>query len=134
LHTIKWALTREALSQFSRLDGDPDKAGEKYEAIRLRLAKFFDWRGAHFPDQLADETINRVIRKVESGETAGDRTILLGVARLVFLESLRAPGFPSTWSGGGNTALHPRKLQTRLVSKMNVLAAAWVNCRSRAVN
>ena len=51
LHTIKWALTREALSKFlSCLDGNPDKAGEKYEATRLRLVKFFDWRGAHFPD------------------------------------------------------------------------------------
>jgi DNA-directed RNA polymerase specialized sigma24 family protein len=93
IHTIKWALTREALSQFlSHLDGDPDKAGEKYEAIRLRLVKFFDWRGAHFPDQLADETINRVIRKLESGETLQEiEPYCLGVARLVFLESLRAP-------------------------------------------
>jgi hypothetical protein len=59
IHTVKWALTREALSQFlSRLDGDPDKAGEKYEATRLRLVKSFDSRGAHFPDRLADEAIN----------------------------------------------------------------------------
>jgi DNA-directed RNA polymerase specialized sigma24 family protein len=88
-------LTREALSQFlSHLDGDPDKAGEKYEAIRLRRVKFFDWRGAHFPDQLADETINRVIRKLESGEALQEIELYcLGVARLVFLESLRAPDF-----------------------------------------
>jgi len=89
----KWTLTRAALAKFlESLDSDEDRAGEKYEAIRLRLVKYFDWRGAHFPDECADETINRVIRKLDSGEPLRDvETYCLGVARMVFLETLKRP-------------------------------------------
>ena len=59
----KRTLTHVALAKFlACLYSDDDRAGEKYEAIRLRLVKYFDWRGVHFPDECADETINRVIR------------------------------------------------------------------------
>ena len=89
----KWVLTREALVRFlACLDSNVDRAGERYEEIRLRLVKFFDWRGSHLPEECADETINRVIRKLDSGENLRDiETYCLGVARLVFLESLRRP-------------------------------------------
>ncbi|MFN0085601.1 MAG: hypothetical protein ACKVX9_09455 [Blastocatellia bacterium] len=89
----QWALTREALARFlACLDADAERAGEKYEAIRLRLMKFFDWRGAHFPEECADVTINRVIRKLDGGEELQDlETYCLGVARLVFLETLKHP-------------------------------------------
>ncbi|MDX2029220.1 MAG: hypothetical protein SF339_01025 [Blastocatellia bacterium] len=89
----QWALTREALARFlAGLDADAERAGEKYEAIRLRLVKFFDWRGAHHPEDCADVTINRVIRKLDAGETLADlETYCLGVARLVFLETLKRP-------------------------------------------
>ena len=54
--------------------------------------KFFDWRGAHFPEDLADETINRVIRKIDEGETIRDvPTYCHGVARMVLLEKLKGP-------------------------------------------
>ena len=89
----KWVLTREALVRFlASPDSNVDRAGERYEEIRLRLVKFFDWRGSHFPEECADETITRVIRKLDSGENLRDiETYCLGVARLVFLESLRQP-------------------------------------------
>jgi DNA-directed RNA polymerase specialized sigma24 family protein len=86
-----WFLTGEALNRFlSRLDDNPDHAGRKYEAIRQKLVKIFDWRGARFPEECADETINRVVRKLESGQEIRDiPTYSQGVARLVFLESLK---------------------------------------------
>ena len=40
-------------------------AGEKYEEIRRRLIKIFTCRGCTCPEVLADETINRVARKVK---------------------------------------------------------------------
>src|SRR5262249_1573706 len=74
------------------LDPDSDRAGEKYEGLRLTLIKFFDWRGAHFPEECADETINRVIRKIDEGDTIRDiPTYCHGVARLVLLEKLKSP-------------------------------------------
>ena len=43
--------------------------GEEYETLRLTLVKFFDWRGARFPEECADETFNRAARKIDSAET-----------------------------------------------------------------
>lgn len=87
----EWTLTGEALDRFlSRLDSNPDHAGKKYEAIRQKLVKVFDWRGARFPEECADETINRVVRKLEYGQEIRDiPTYCQGVARLVFLEELK---------------------------------------------
>ena len=89
----EWKLSGEALVRFlACLDSDSDRAGEKYESLRLALMKFFDWRGAHFPEECADETFNRVIRKIDEGETIRDiPTYCHGVARLVLLEKLKGP-------------------------------------------
>ena len=91
---IDWKLTEEAFAKFlGCLDPDPARAGEKYEALREALVKFLDWRGALFPEELVDETFNRVTRKLEEGETIRDLpTYCHGVARLVFLQSLEQPG------------------------------------------
>ena len=89
----RWALNSVALNKFlACLDGDVERAGEQYETIRLALIKFFDWRRAHFPEDLADETLNRVMRKIDEGETLRDvPTYCLGVARFVWRESLKNP-------------------------------------------
>jgi DNA-directed RNA polymerase specialized sigma24 family protein len=89
----EWTLSEEALARFLLcLDSDSDRAGAKYESLRLMLMKFFDWRGALFPEECADETINRIIRKIDEGETIRDiPTFCYGVARLVFLERLKSP-------------------------------------------
>jgi len=89
----EWTLSGEALAGFlACLDPDSERAGEKYESLRLTLLKFFDWRGAHFPEECADETINRVIRKIHEGEPIRDiPTYCHGVARLILLEKLKGP-------------------------------------------
>jgi DNA-directed RNA polymerase specialized sigma24 family protein len=91
---IDWQLTEEGFAKFlACLDSDPARAGEKYEALREALVKILDWRGALFPEELVDETFNRVTRKLEEGETIRDLpTYCHGVARLVFLQSLEHPG------------------------------------------
>lgn len=88
-----WNLTAESFAKLlACLDPNPEKAGEKYEAIRQTLVKFFDWRGAHFPEECADETLNRVTRKIDEGEVIQDVTTYChGIARLVFLETLKSP-------------------------------------------
>ena len=84
----KWELTSEALAKFlARLNSEPERAGEKYEAIRLALVKFFDWQGAFAPEDLADDVINRVARKIDEGDELRDvPTYCHGVARMVLLE------------------------------------------------
>ena len=52
----------------------------------------FEWRGCHYPDELVDETMNRVARKVDQGEnirTDEPYRYFCGVARLVFHEVIR---------------------------------------------
>jgi DNA-directed RNA polymerase specialized sigma24 family protein len=88
-----WDLSHEAFHKLlACLDPDPNQAGEKYETLRGLLVKFFDWRGASYPEECADETFDRVARKVAEGETVRDVTnYCYGVARLVFLETLKGP-------------------------------------------
>lgn len=85
----EWVLTQAAFDGFlATLDGDRDKAGEKYEYIRVKLLKYFQWCGSDEPDIDADETINRVTRKIYEGEDVYNLTgYIYGVAKLVYAES-----------------------------------------------
>jgi RNA polymerase sigma factor (sigma-70 family) len=89
----EWVLTEEAFARLlAYLDADTEIAGEKYETAYRMLVKFFQWRGAYFPEELADETLNRVARKLEEGDEIRDFTnYCYGIARFVFLESLKRP-------------------------------------------
>jgi len=87
----RWTLTQGAFDLLlSQLDADRREAGTKYEALRRKLMKFFQWRGCSFPEDLADDTINRVARNLEAGENIRHlAAYCAGIARHVFLESLR---------------------------------------------
>ena len=89
--TARWSLTREALARLlERLGPDPETAGSAYESLRVRLVDYFDWKGAQRPEVAADETLDRIARRLEEGETiARVEAYAYGVARLVLLEHLR---------------------------------------------
>ena len=82
------ALTAEGFSKLlAYLDRDRERAGEKYEDLRRTLIKFFEWRGAPFPEDHTDETLNRVARKLDEGvEIKNLGGYCYEVARLVCLE------------------------------------------------
>lgn len=86
-------LSREALERLlALLDSDRDRAGRKYQQLRRRLVRLFEWRGARFPEDLADETIVRVARRLEEGveiRAEDPFRYFCGVAHLVFKEVLR---------------------------------------------
>jgi RNA polymerase sigma factor (sigma-70 family) len=86
-------LTREGLDTLlAALDADRERAGEKYQAIRRRLVKFFEWRRCPSPEDFADETIDRVGRRVAQGEqiqASDPGSYFYGVARNVLRESWR---------------------------------------------
>jgi RNA polymerase sigma factor (sigma-70 family) len=88
----KSGLTKEAFDKLlACLDPDRQRAGERYETIRRKLMKFFETRGGLFPEDLADETINRVARKIDQGEEIRNpESYFFGVARRVLQESWRA--------------------------------------------
>ncbi len=91
-------LTPEAFEQLLRfLNPDRDTAGRKYEAIRQRLVTIFTCRGVTHPEELADETFNRVASKVPSiaGTYVGDPALYFyGVSRKVLLEWLKKRPIP----------------------------------------
>lgn len=82
------------------LDPDRERAAKRYEEIRRRLIKFYTCRNCTAPEDLTDETINRVARKVQEGlkETyVGDTApYFYGVAHKVYLEHVkkRSPALP----------------------------------------
>jgi RNA polymerase sigma factor (sigma-70 family) len=62
----EWVLTEEALNKFlAWLHPERDQAAIKYEAIRRRLVIIFSCKGCADAEDLADETINRVIRRAQ---------------------------------------------------------------------
>jgi len=87
---IGWVLSQESLEKLLLvLDSDRDRAAQKYEAIRVRLIRLFEWRGCTSPEALADRTIDRVARRIDEGEQirAGDPALYFcGVARNVLKE------------------------------------------------
>jgi DNA-directed RNA polymerase specialized sigma24 family protein len=85
----EWVLTQAAFDGFlATLDRDREKAGEKYEYIRLKLLKYFQWCGSNAPDIDADETLNRVTRRIYEGQDVFNLTgYIYGVAKLVHTES-----------------------------------------------
>jgi DNA-directed RNA polymerase specialized sigma24 family protein len=87
----EWVLTQAAFDGFlATLDSDREKAGEKYEYIRLKLLKYFQWCGSDVPDIDADETINRVTRRIYEGQDVYNVTgYIYGVAKLVYAESVK---------------------------------------------
>jgi DNA-directed RNA polymerase specialized sigma24 family protein len=98
-----WVLTQESFEALlAWLDPNREAAGKKYEDIRIRLIKIFACRGCYEPEDLADETINRVTSKLEEIEPTfiGERArYFYGVANKVHLEYLRrkpAPPMPPT--------------------------------------
>jgi RNA polymerase sigma factor (sigma-70 family) len=60
--TKKWEDNFDALLTW--LDPDREKAGERYEHIRQALINIFSWHGCADAEDLADETISRVTKKV----------------------------------------------------------------------
>ena len=72
------------------LDADREQAGARYEDLRRTLIKFFEWRGAPFPEEHSDETFNRVARKLSEGvKIQNIGGYCYEVARLVCLEAFK---------------------------------------------
>lgn len=90
----EWTLSPSAFKRFlAWLDEGADSEGQKYLEIRERLVSFFDRKNCLRPEDLADETLNRVTRRLEEegnieSETPAKYCYI--VAKFVFMESLRA--------------------------------------------
>src|SRR5258707_4841575 len=88
-----WKLTQRAFDQLLNwLDEGRNSDGQKYLEMRERLVAYFDRKNCCDPDDLADQTLNRVGRRLEEeGITTSESPARYCyiVARFVFMESLR---------------------------------------------
>ena len=80
--------------------GTPDRArgALKYEAIRRRIIKIYQNRGCHTAEEIADETFNRVCKRVSElrSNYNGDPALYFyGVAKNVYRESIRRTAPPA---------------------------------------
>jgi RNA polymerase sigma factor (sigma-70 family) len=87
----KWSLTKEAFDKLlNAFSSDRNEAAAKYEHYRRKLLRFFEWRGIEPADEYADETYNRVARRIDEGQKIDNLiSYLYAVARLVFMEALK---------------------------------------------
>ena len=79
-------------SLLGRLGSDREQGAERYEIIRRKLIRLFAWRGCRLPEELADETLNRVAFKLEGGleiQSEDPYRYICGVAWRVFQEKIR---------------------------------------------
>ena len=88
---LKKGLTAGALNTLLfQLDSDRDIAGERYLIIRRKLVKYFEWQRSPHPDEDADETLDRVARRLQEGTNVTDvQAYARGVARMVSLETIK---------------------------------------------
>jgi DNA-directed RNA polymerase specialized sigma24 family protein len=90
-----WELTQAAFARLlSWLDEGNDSGGQRYLEMRRRLHTWFDRKACPNPEMLADETLNRVARRLaQTGKITGatPAQYCYITAKYVWLESLRQP-------------------------------------------
>jgi DNA-directed RNA polymerase specialized sigma24 family protein len=88
-----WSITASAFRRLLEwLDEGFDSSGQKYLEMRQRLVAYFDRKNCLSPDELADETLNRVSRRLEEEgaiESDSPAKYCYITARFVFMEYLR---------------------------------------------
>jgi DNA-directed RNA polymerase specialized sigma24 family protein len=143
----RWNLTPEAFEALLQALG-PDRgaAAVRYEKLRRRLIKFFGWERCTFPEDRADEVINRFARRLAGGEAVGNpESYCHGIARLVVHETqlemarqqetarqLRMQPAPVTGSGEIDRCL-ARCLKTLEPAQRDLLMAYYEGEKSQRI-
>ncbi len=86
-----WELSGEALEGLLlALGPDRNAAARRYELLRRKLTDFFAWRRSETPEELADQTLDRLARRLMRGAPIEKiEMYALGIARMLLKESAR---------------------------------------------
>jgi len=86
----RWQLTAEALRRLlARLAADEEEAAAKYENLRRKLLVYFHGIGRLDADVCADETLDRVARRLQREHIDNVAAFVRGVARYIAMEGMR---------------------------------------------
>ncbi len=88
----RWTLDQYALDRLLHaLHPDREQAGYAYESLRERLTCFFEWNHGETPQELADETLDRLARRLSAceNEILDPAKFAVGIARLLLKEHFR---------------------------------------------
>src|SRR5262249_28549480 len=107
------------------LHSDRDLAGSEYEKIRRKLINYFRWNYCVSAEDLADETFNRVAKKIQYERIENLMGFIWGIAKRVLQEAkkrevLRSAGSPEmnskhAWQAPTQEAVHDQiELEHRL--------------------
>jgi len=81
----RWVPTQKAFDKLlQQLGTNREDAGKEYEILRVKLVRFFEWRGCDAADFRADQTIDRVMRRIDEGQVISNLMgYVYGVAKRV---------------------------------------------------
>lgn len=84
----RWSLSEPSFDLLLRtFDTDPERAALRYEEMRRKLARFFEWRGCASAEDHADEVFDRVARRLSEGlQVLNIGAYCYGIARLLLHE------------------------------------------------
>lgn len=87
----KWVMTQAAFDKLlNEFSPDRDEAAQKYEQTRTKLIRYFEWHSVGPADELADESFNRVARRLDEGQKIDNLLgFLHGVANMIRKEVLK---------------------------------------------
>ena len=88
----RWQLTQDAFDTLlRRLADDRDQAGERFEALRHNLLQFFSYEASVFPERWADETLDRLAKRLYEGAAIDDVVAFArGISKMVLREARQA--------------------------------------------
>ena len=84
----RWSLSEPSFERLLQsFDPDPERAAVRYEEMRRKLARFFEWRGCTPAEDHADEVLDRVARRLSEGlEILNVGAYCYGIARMLLHE------------------------------------------------
>jgi RNA polymerase sigma factor (sigma-70 family) len=103
------------------LHPDRERAGEKYEQLRRKLIKFFEWNSCLPPEDLADETFRRLEQKVAKEEIRDVIGFAWGIAKNLRQEARKTGGRTvqiGDVQGGGTPRPDPHQSERAIAEHM----------------
>ena len=114
----RWEPSPETFEMLlSLLHANRDQAGEEYELLRWRLMTYFEHRDCAAADELADEVLNRLMRRLEEGEDIEEPIrYSYGIAKWVAVEYQKK----SQRDGGSIEDLPPIPVEPTVLTDLQI--------------